>query len=245
MYRCARLLLLLLLFVALSGCATRWRRTDVAATAVLSERQVGELVAAWQGAVCRYVDREGDGDPAVLVATRVLRSPDVLRPARVIFGVLGVGGNPARSDGWDAQGLLVGRQASGGVDRYVFVVGIVARAGDLPVGIQDIRLVGLSAQSGTLKWETGPAEATAVQRYRDAFLGGGTIRFPGDTDSFRMIVGADRLSVREVSSGAEWWLQLPAERPSRRDRQVFAGPGPDDRCKPSGSSETETISGES
>jgi hypothetical protein len=236
----ARLLLLLLLLVALSGCATRSQRSYVAATAVLPERQVGELVAAWQSGVCRYVDREGNGDPAVLAETRALRSPDVLRPARVIFGVLGVDADPAGSDGWDVQGVLVGRQASGGVDRYVFVVGIVARAGDRPVGIQDIRLVGLSAQNGTLKWDTGPADATAVQRYRDAFLGGGAIRFPGDTDNFRMTVGADRVSVRELGSGAEWRLQAPAERPSRRDRQVIpvlspAEPGPDRRCKPAGS----------
>ena len=239
MHRRARLPLLLL-FVALSGCATGWRRTDVAATAVLSERQVGEFVAAWQSGLCRYVDREGDGDPAVLAETRALRSPDVLRPVRVIFGVLGVDANLARSDGWDVQGVLVGRQASGGVDRYVFVVGIVAHASDLPVGIQDVRLVGLSAQNGALKWETGPADATAVRRYRDAFLGGGAIRFPGDTDNFRMTVGADRLSVREVSSGAEWWLQMPAERPEQArsagdSGASLAGLGLDRRCKPAGS----------
>lgn len=227
--------LLPLLFVALAGCASRSQAPSVeAATAVLPERTAAQLVSAWQDEVCRYVDREGDGDPAVLAETKTLRSPDALRPARITFAVLDVNASASARDGWDVQGILVGRQASGAVDRYVFLVGIVARSGYMPVGIQDIRLVGLSARGGRLSWEVGTADATAVKRYREAFRGAGAIRFPGDADNFRMTLAADRVSVREVRSGAEWWLQVRADPPARGGQQVFpvlapVGPAAD-RC---------------
>ena len=214
--------LLPLLFVALAGCASRSPAPyGVAAAAVLPEGTAAQLVSAWQDEVCRYVDREGDGDPAVLAETKALRSPEALRPARITFGVLDVNAGAAARDGWDVQGVLVGRQASGAIDHYVFLVGIVARSGYVPVGIQDIRLVGLSVRGGRSSWETGTADATAVQRYREAFRGVGAIRFPGDTDSFRMTVTADRVSVREVRSGAEWWLQVRTDPPARGGQQVF------------------------
>jgi hypothetical protein len=214
--------LLPLLFVVLAGCASRSQAPyGVAAAAVLPEGTAAQLVSAWQDEVCRYVDREGDGDPAVLAETKALRSPEALRPARITFGVLDVNAGAAARDGWDVQGVLVGRQASGAIDHYVFLVGIVARSGYVPVGIQDIRLVGLSVRGGRSSWETGTADATAVQRYREAFRGVGAIRFPGDTDSFRMTVTADRVSVREVRSGAEWWLQVRTDPPARGGQQVF------------------------
>lgn len=214
--------LLPLLFVALAGCASRSQAPSVdAAAAVLPEGTAAQLVSAWQDEVCRYVDREGDGDPAVLAETKALRSPDALRPARITFGVLDLNASVSARDGWDVQGVLVGRQASGAVDRYVFLVGIVARSAYVPVGVQDIRLVGLSVRGGRSSWETGTADATAVQRYREAFRGAGAIRFPGDTDSFRMTVAADRVSVREVRSGAEWGLQVRADPPARGGQHVF------------------------
>jgi hypothetical protein len=212
--------LLPLLFVALAGCATRTQTLPVAAP-VVPEGTVAQLVSAWQDEVCRYVDREGDGDPAVLSETKALRSRDALRPARITFGLLDVDAGVAARDGWDVQGVLVGRQASGVVDRYVFLVGIVARSGYVPMAVQDIRPVGLSAQGGRLSWETGPADATAVQRYRETFRGSGAIRFPGDTDSFRMTVTADRVLVREARSGAEWWLPVRTDPPARSGPQVF------------------------
>jgi len=35
----------------------------------------------------------------------------------------------------------------------------------------------------------------AVQRYREAFRGAGAIRFPVDTDNFRMTLAADRVQI--------------------------------------------------
>jgi hypothetical protein len=227
--------LLPLLLVVLAGCATRSQAPSVDAAAVLPEGSVAQLVSAWQDEVCRYVDREGGGDPAVLSETRSLRSQDALRPGRITFGVLDVGASAASRDGWDVQGVLVGRQAGGGVDRYVFLVGMVERSGYVPAGIQDVRVVGLSAQGGRLSWETGPADATSVQRYRETFRGAGAIRFPGDADDFRLTVAADRVSVREVRSGAEWWLQIRSVAPDRRSFPVFPVLGapaerPSNRC---------------
>ena len=208
--------LLPLLFVALVGCASRAPAPQAEAVVVpLPEGGVAQLVSAWQDEVCRYIDREGDGDPAVLAETRALRSRDVLRPARITFGVLDVDAGAPGRDGWDVQGVLVGRQAGGGVDRYVFLVGMVARSSYLPSGLQDVRLVGLTVQGGRLDWETGPADAAAVQRYRETYRGSGAIRFPGDTDDFRMTAAADRVSVREARSGAEWWLPVRANPPAR------------------------------
>jgi hypothetical protein len=210
--------LLPLLFVALAGCASRSPapEAEAAVVAPLTEGSVAQLVSAWQDEVCRYVDREGDGDPAVLSETRALRSRDALRPARVTFGLLDVDAGVAARDGWDVQGVLVGRQATGAVDRYVFLVGMVARSGYMPSGLQDVRLVGLAVQGGRLTWETGLADASAVQRYRETYRGGGAIRFPGDTDDFRMTVATDLVSVREMRSGAEWRLPVRADPPAAR-----------------------------
>jgi hypothetical protein len=210
--------LLPLLFVALAGCASRppAPQTEAAVVAPIPEGTVAQLVSAWQDEVCRYVDREGDGDPAVLSETRALRSRDALRPARVTFGLLDVDAGAAARDGWDVQGVLVGRQARGAVDRYVFLVGMVARSSYVPSGLQDVRLVGLEVQGGRLTWETGAADATAVQRYRETYRGSGAIRFPGDTDDFRLTVATDRVSVREMRSGAEWRLSVREDPPAAR-----------------------------
>ena len=199
----------LLLLVALSACATRSSQTEVAASPdFLAEGTVTRLISVWEERLCRYIEREGDGDPAVLSELRALRSPDVLRPARITFGVLDVEVDPSQGDSWDVQGVLVGRQASGADTRYVFLVGIVARSGYLPLKVQDIRLVGLLPQADKLSWEMGAAAPIAVQRYRDAFRGPAATRFPGDDDSFRMNVSADRISVEEIRSGADWSLKV-------------------------------------
>ena len=200
-------LLPLMLLIALSGCATRSSQTNLAASPdPLAESTVARLLWVWQDRLGQYLDREGDGNPAVLVALKGLRSPDVLRPARITFGALDVDADEIGRDGWDVQGVLVGVQKSGADTRYVFLVGIVGYNGHLPSKIEDIRLVGLVPQAGKRSWETGAADPTAVQRYRDAFRGSGASRFPGADDSFSMNIAGDRVSVRELRSGADWSL---------------------------------------
>jgi hypothetical protein len=199
----------LLLLCVLAGCAVRAPRPDVVEPqADLPEATVKRLISAWEQELTRYISREGGGDPAALSRTQALHSRDVPRPARITFGVLDVEPNVPNRDGWDVQGLLVGKQTSDMRNWYVFVVGIVTRGGYRPSSIQDIRLVAFSAQGRELNWEVSPADARAVRRYRDTFLGPGTVRFPGDTDKFSMNAVRERLWVEEVQSGATWALVL-------------------------------------
>ena len=64
---------------------------------------------------------------------------------------------PSR-DGWDVEGVLIGKQTSGMQNWYVFLVGIVARSGYRPSWIQDMRLVAFSAHDGKLAWEMSQAD---------------------------------------------------------------------------------------
>ena len=202
--------LLPLLFVALAGCASRSQAPyGVAAAAVLPEGTAAQLVSAWQDEVCRYVDREGDGDPAVLAETKALRSPEALRPARITFGVLDVNAGAAARDGWDVQGVLVGRQASGAIDHYVFLVGIVARSGYVPVGIQDIRLVGLSVRGGRLELgdrhggrHGGAALSRGVPRRRRDPVPGGHRQLQDDRHGGSRVGAGGPVRGRVVAAGA-------------------------------------------
>ena len=199
----------LLLLCVLAGCAVRAPRTDVMEPQVdLPEATVKRLISAWEQELARYISREGGGDPAALSRTQTLHSRDVPRPARITFGVLDVEPNVPNRDGWDVQGLLIGKQTSGMRNWYVFVVGIVTRGGYRPSWIQDMRLVAFSAQGRKLSWEMSPADPQAVQRYRDTFRGSATVQFPGDADRFSMNAVGERLWVEEVRSGATWALLL-------------------------------------
>jgi hypothetical protein len=199
----------LLLLCALAGCAVRAPRTDVVEPqADLPEATVKRLISVWEQELGRYISREGGGDPAALSRAQALHSRDVPRPARITFGVLDVEPNVPNRDGWDVQGLLIGKQTSGVRNWYVFVVGIVTRSGYRPSWIQDIRLVAFSAQGRKLSWEMSPPDPQAVHRYRDTLRGSATVRFPGDTDRFSLNAIGERLWVEEVQSGATWALLL-------------------------------------
>jgi len=196
--------------IVLLGCAARSSQAEVAvAPDTLAESKVDQLISIWQEQLCRYIVREGNGDDAVLAELRMLRSSNALRPARITFGVLDVGADTPERDGWDVQGVLVGRQKRGVFIRYVFVVGIVGYHGSLPTKIQDMRVVGLSPLAGTLLWETSAAAPASVARYRQAFGRGASARgFPGDDDNFAMTASPDRVAVQEIRSGADWLLKV-------------------------------------
>jgi hypothetical protein len=210
--RIARVALLLLSILA--GCAVRAPHPDATETqthATLPERTVKHLVSVWKGQLGRYISEEGAGDPAVLSQARLLRSRDVLRPARITFDVLDVDAEVPSRDGWDVEGLLIGKQSSGTNNWYVFLVGIVSRAGYRPSSIQDIRLVGLSAKGGRLSWVMSAPDRNAVQRYWETFRGSAAVRFPGETDEFVMQLDEGRAWVQEVRSGANWSLPRDAD----------------------------------
>jgi hypothetical protein len=223
--------LLLAAAVVVAGCAGRPQPPPpTAPVAQLPGSTAIRLVARWQEELCKYVAREGDGDPAVLSETKALRSSDVLRPARITFGVLDVEADMPGRNGWDVQGVLVGKQAGSAGERYVFLVGIIGRYGYVPTGLQDIRLVGLSAQEGKLNWETGEPGAAAVERYRDTFRAFAA-RFPADADSFAMTAAGERITVREQRSGAEWLLRVnPPDRSQAYVIPILRRSDGADRC---------------
>jgi hypothetical protein len=198
-----------LLLAVLAGCAARAPHPDVIEPqGSLSERTAERLISVWETRLARYIDQEGGGDPGVLAQTRALHSRDILRPARITFDALDVDAQVPSRDGWDVEGLLIGKQSSGTRNWYVFLVGIVARGGYRPSSIQDIRMVGLSAEKGVFTWVKSRTDREAVKRYRETFRRSSMVRFPGDTDRFVMHVSEDRTSVQELRSGADWSLQL-------------------------------------
>jgi len=200
-----------LLLTILAGCATRAPHIAVMGPdGHLADGTSRRLIGVWQQQLARYVVDEGSGDPAIVSQMQALHSRDILRPARITFGVLDVEATTPAKDGWDVQGVLIGKQMRGEGNWYVFLVGIVARTGYRPSSIEDIRLVGFWARPGKLAWEMSPANPLALQRYRDTYRESVPVRFPENTDQFTMSATDDRVSVRELRSGADWSLRLDA-----------------------------------
>jgi hypothetical protein len=200
------------LLTTLSGCAIRAPHPDGLQTqANLPDRTAHRLISVWEQQLSQYIGVEGGGDPAVLARARILHSRDVRRPARITFDVLDVDAAIPSRDGWDVEGVLIGKQSTGSGNWYVFLVGIVSRSGYRPTSIQDIRLVALSMQGDKFSWIVSPQDAQAVQRYGDTFRGSMAGRFPAETDEFVLHVETDRLRVEEARSGASWSLQRSAQ----------------------------------
>jgi hypothetical protein len=214
-----------LLLAVLAACSTRSVHTDIATPqASLVEGKANRLIAIWQEQLRQYINREGKGDPAVLSQTRPLHAADVLRPGRITFGVLDADADLPGHNGWDVQGVLIGKQESGGRNWYVFVVGMIRRSDYRPRDVEDIRIVALAADGGKGRWKTSAAEPQAVRRYRDAFAGSDTVRFPDDTDKFDMTVSEGQVHVRETQSGATWTLRLSTGSGSRMTLPAPSGP---------------------
>jgi len=228
-----RMLLLMVLLVGLAGCAPRSSQMAAApAPGVLDEYTAQRLVTLWQTQLCRYIATQGGGDTAVLADLKSLRSRDVLRPARIRFGVLDVETSAGR---WDIQGVLVGRQKRGVFVRYVFVVGIVGQSAYLASEIRDLRLVALSPLAETLVWETSARDREPVERYRNTFGLAAASRFPADDDDFRMKASREQVSVQELRSGADWSLALHADLRDLRGMTVSNARGATrdaGRCEP-------------
>jgi hypothetical protein len=202
-------LLPLVALLLLPACATRSPDPGgAAAHANLLDNSAARLLSVWQQNLLRYIDLRGGGDVAVLLALRERHSRDTPRPGRIVFGVLDVDASLPGRDGWDVHGVLVGKHAERDRNWYVFLVGIVRRSDYRPREVQDVRLVALASFDGKVVWRTDDRTPDAVRRYREAFAGEATIRFPAETDQFRLTGAGRRISVREVQSGALWSLQL-------------------------------------
>ncbi|MEJ2176273.1 MAG: hypothetical protein P8Y76_15665 [bacterium] len=197
---------LLMLLVGLAGCAPRSSQMVAAPPpGILDEYTAQTLVTLWQTQLCRYIAKQGGGDTGVLAELKSLRSRDVLRPARIRFGVIDVETGAGR---WDVQGVLVARQKRGVFVRYVFLVGIVGHSAYLASEIRDLRLVALSPLAETLVWETSARDRKAVERYRNTFGLAAASRFPAADDDFRMTASRERVAVQELRSGADWSLKV-------------------------------------
>lgn len=206
----------LLLFALLSGCATRSSQTVVMSTGgveTLDETTTQQLLAIWQTRLCRYIVDAGEGDAEVLAELRRLRPGNVLRAARIRFGVLDVEAGAGR---WDVQGVLVGRHRDGPFVRHVFMVGVVGHREYLSSEVRDLRLVAMAPVDSALVWEASARDRQALQRYRETFGVDAVSGFPAQADDFRLRASGTVLSVQESHSGAGWSLGL---RPDLRDLQ--------------------------
>jgi hypothetical protein len=204
--------LILLLVIVLAACSARAVHESVPQPHVdLAEPKAKHLILVWQEQVRQYIDQQGNGDPAVLAQTRALHSRDILRPGRITFGALDNESDLPGRNGWDVQGVLVGKLGSGGHTWYVFVVGIVRRNDYRPMEVQDIRIVTLRAVAHKLDWESSAPNPQSLQRYRDAFAAADPVQFPADTDRFHLSASEDGVRVLETQSGATWSLRLNPE----------------------------------
>jgi len=203
---------LVLLVSLLIGCAARGPRPTTAVPEYeLTDADGRRLVNVWQQRLSEYITRFGSGDPAVLSRLPALRSTGTLRPARITFGVIDVEAQVQERDGFDVQGLLLGKQAHTTGNRYVFVVGVIERRGYRPASIADVRLAAMSISNGALVWETGVSDAQALAHYRRAVDADAPLRFPSDKDQFGMVSCPAGICVEEPVSGARWTLQFSVD----------------------------------
>jgi hypothetical protein len=196
----------LLMTGALSSCAT-YSSPPTVGTAIgeLPDPSATIAVAAWQARLGQHIESAG-GDPAVLAQLSTLRSPAVARPSQIVFGAIDIEAFVQERDGFDVFGLLVGKDSNATGPRFVFIVGVVERRDYWPVTVGDVRVVAMAMKDGVATWETGPADAGALTRYRAASDTSTTVRFPAVRDQFRVVDCVPDICVEELRSGARWTL---------------------------------------
>ncbi|MGE5713384.1 MAG: hypothetical protein ACM32F_05880 [Betaproteobacteria bacterium] len=197
----------LLLAIAAGGCAVHTApKATGAKVREVPEATSRAVFATWQARLEQYIAQSGDGDPAVLSQLPALRSPAVVRPAQIVFAASDIEAHVAERDGYDAFGLLLGRQNTAAGPRYVFIVGAIQREDYWPVALADVRVVALSVKAGIATWETGPADLDALLRYRKSADTSTALRFPAERDQFRLVDCEPGICVEELRSGARWVL---------------------------------------
>lgn len=192
----------------LSGCAFNAPKQPglQARTPPVNETSGRTLVDDWQRKLSQYVEQQGRGDPAALAQLPALRSPAVQRPGQIIFAATDVGASTKERDGYDVSGLLLGRRNSTLGPWYLFIVGAIERRDYRPVSIADVRVAAMSTKDGTVIWQTGFGDTTALERYRKSADPSTALRFPADHDRFSLVDCAPGVCVEEARSGARWAL---------------------------------------
>lgn len=208
----------LLVACLLAGCGTPAHRPSTAVRGHDFQTAAADPLAVWQQRLGEHLAGIGDGDPAALSQLPVMRSPSVLRPARIVFSATEIDSVVAERDGYDVFGLLLDRQPDAGGSWFVFVVGTVERSDYRPAAITDVRLVALSIRGGSPVWITGPADGQALTRYAKRAAGASVLRFPADHDEFRCFPCAAGLCVEETGSGARWSIDLTRRPPAGTGR---------------------------
>jgi hypothetical protein len=194
----------------LGGCAMRSPAHAAGSSGPLPETAARMAVAQWQQQLSEHVSRAGGGDPAVLSQLPVLRSRTAMRPGQIVFGVRDVDAFVPERDGYDVFGLLLGKVEAASGPAYVFIVGTVERGDYRSLSIADIRLAALSVNKGGMSWATGTSDAAALAAYRRAADTTTAVRFPADSDRFRLVSCAPAVCAEDAASGARWSLYFPA-----------------------------------
>jgi hypothetical protein len=199
MKRTYLLLIIFPLIIAGIGCASK-----------------GPFVA-WQTSLEHYIAAQGNGDPNVLRDTPDMHSPQIPRPALIVFGKLDarVSGERGFLEISDVNGVLLGQRKIGPHHWYFFLVGVNKAEGS---GIEDVRLVGfVPDQKAKSHWRISDADPEALSRYlstlpnvrksssSDRLLGE---TFPPPTDVYELVVIGDEVTVIEARSGVVWKLTL-------------------------------------
>jgi len=177
----------------------------------------GRPLENWQNDLTSYVAEHGQGDPNCLRDLVDLRSRRSQRPALITFR--------SNAGKREAVGVLVAQQQVDSKPWYFFLIGISenSRQG---VKLEDVRLVGFTAETDSLHWAIGSPDAAVTERYFRALHAGSVAaddvnrrrsaprfdRFPGFGDVFDIAVLGHDVSVTERRSGATWQLQVPTAR---------------------------------
>lgn len=196
-----------------SGAASRrWLLLAACAVALsagaaepLMEAAARDLFVRWTGPLDAQLAAAG-GDPVVLVRQPLLRSPQQLRPARIVFGVFDAGADVAGRDGWDLNGLLLDAPRALAPGWVLFIVGAVERRDGRPAALAEVRV--LARRDDAPVWRIGPADEAAVAMLAAARDPSAALRFPAERDRFRAEACAPWLCVRELGSGAVWHVRL-------------------------------------
>lgn len=201
----------------------RWHglMAAIAAGVVLGGCASSQPMDMWQTSLERYVQQQGDGNPAVLTALGE-------RPTRRTFSAIGDERGLIAPSRTDANGILIDHQRVDGELWFIYLVGLVEDEGgvvdvnfDRPV-VREIRAVAFQHTTDGFRWAKGKSDKRATEQYlshQAARWRAGRAeheaetmphtRFPRPYDRFELERQGQHVTIRHANSGAHWVLHLP------------------------------------